>query len=120
MKQRLLVVDDEMNLRELYRLELEEEGYSVDTAANAGDVLNKLDSGRYDAIILDIQMPGMPGIELLQRIVTRDRQQPVILNTSYASYQDNYLAWQADAYVVKSSDTGVLKQAIRKVLAGHL
>ncbi len=120
MKQKLLVVDDEENLREFYKLELEEEGYSVDTAADAGDGLKKLDCGRYDAVILDIQMPGMHGIELLQRIVTRDRQQPVILNTSYASYQENYLAWHADAYVVKSSDTGELKQAIRKVLDGHL
>ena len=120
MKQKLLVVDDEENLREFYRLELEEEGYSVDTAACAADVLKRLDAGTYDAIILDIQMPGMPGIDLLERIVTRDRQQPVILNTSYASYQDNYMAWHADAYVVKSSDTGQLKQAIRKVLTRQL
>jgi DNA-binding response OmpR family regulator len=120
MTQKLLVVDDEENLREFYRLELEESGYSVDTAANAGDALTKLDSGAYDAIILDIQMPGMPGIDLLQKIIVRNRQQPVILNTSYACYQDNYLAWQADAYVVKSSDTRELKQAVRRVLADHL
>jgi DNA-binding response OmpR family regulator len=119
MKQRLLVVDDEENLREFYKLELEEEGYNVDTAANAGDGLNRLASDKYDVVILDIQMPGMHGIELLQRIIARDRQQPVILNTSYAFYRENYLAWQADAYVVKSSDTGELKQAIRKVLNGH-
>jgi two-component system, response regulator, stage 0 sporulation protein F len=120
MKQRLLVVDDEDHLRELYRLEFEEEGYSVDTAANAADVLKKLDSGTYDAVILDIQMPGMPGIDLLQKIMTRNRQQPVILNTSYASYQENYLAWQADAYVVKSSDTRELRQVVKRVLTGQL
>ncbi len=120
MKSKLLVADDEENLREFYRLELEEEGYHVDTAANAGDVLKKLDSGRYDAIILDIQMPGMTGIDLLQKIVARDRRQRVILNTSYASYQDNYLAWQADAYVVKSSDSSELKQAVREVVARQL
>jgi CheY-like chemotaxis protein len=119
MKRRLLVADDEENLREFYRLELEEEGYRVETAANAVEVLKKLEARKYDAIILDIQMPGMPGIDLLQKIITRDRQQPVILNTSYAFYQDNYLAWQADAYVVKSSDTGELKQAIRRVLTGQ-
>jgi CheY-like chemotaxis protein len=119
MKRRLLVADDEENLREFYRLELEEEGYRVETAANAVEVLKKLEARKYDAIILDIQMPGMPGIDLLQKIITRDRQQPVILNTSYAFYQDNYLAWQADAYVVKSSDTGELKQAIKRVLTGQ-
>ena len=61
-------------------------------------------------------MPGMPGIDLLQRIVARDKQQSVILNTSYASFQDNFLAWLAEAYVVKNSDTSGLKQAIKNVL----
>jgi DNA-binding response OmpR family regulator len=116
MKQRLLVVDDEDSLRELYRLELEEEGYEVDTAANAVDVMNKLGTGKYDIIILDIQMPGMPGIDLLQKIMARDKRQPVILHTSFASYQDNFMTWLAEAYVVKSSDTSALKQAIKKVL----
>jgi DNA-binding response OmpR family regulator len=116
MKPRLLVVDDEENLRELYRLELEEEGYDVDTAANALDVMNKLDTGKYEIIVLDIQMPGMPGIDLLQKIMARDKRQPVILNTSFASYQDNFMTWPAEAYVLKSSDTSALKQAIKKVL----
>jgi two-component system, response regulator, stage 0 sporulation protein F len=116
MKRKLLVVDDDEGLLEFYRLELEEEGYSVDTAASAGDVLTRLDADRYDGIVLDIRMPSMSGIDLLQRILARDRQQPVILNTSYVSYQENFLAWLADAYVVKSRDTGALKQTIRDVL----
>ena len=116
MKPKLLVVDDEENLRELYRLELEEEGYEVDTAINAVDVMSKLDSGKYEIIVLDIQMPGMPGIDLLQKIVARDRRQSVILHTSFASYRDNFMTWPAEAYVGKSSDTSALKQAIKKVL----
>lgn len=117
MNAKLLVADDEKNLRELYRMELEAEGYEVETAANATEVLGKLETSDYDVIVLDIQMPGMSGIDLLQKIMARDKRQPVILNTAYPSYRDNFMTWPAEAYVVKSSNTTELKQAIKKVLA---
>jgi DNA-binding NtrC family response regulator len=117
MKPRLLVADDEKNLRELYRMDLEAEGYDVETASNAGEVLQKMDGGEYDVVVLDIQMPGMSGIDLLQKIMARDKRQPVILNTAYPSYRDNFMTWPAEAYVVKSADTTELKQAIKRVLA---
>jgi DNA-binding NtrC family response regulator len=117
MKAKLLVADDEKNLRELYRMDLEDEGYTVETASNAGEVLQKMDGGEYDLIILDIQMPGMSGIDLLQKIMARDKRQPVILNTAYPSYRDNFMTWPAEAYVVKSADTTELKLAIKRVLA---
>jgi DNA-binding response OmpR family regulator len=119
MKPKLLVADDEKNLRALYQLELEDEGYDVETAANANEVLEKLDQKDYDVIVLDIQMPGMSGIDLLQKIMARDKRQPVILNTAYPSHRDNFMTWPADAYIVKSADTSELKLAIRKVLAKH-
>ena len=77
----------------------------------------KMDGGEFDLIILDIQMPGMSGIDLLQKIMARDKRQPVILNTAYPSYRDNFMTWPAEAYVVKSADTTELKQAIKRVLA---
>jgi len=116
MKPRLLVADDEKNLRALYQLELEGEGYDVETAANAAEVLEKIERTDFDVIVLDIQMPGMSGIDLLQKIMARDKRQPVILNTAYPSHRDNFMTWPADAYIVKSSDTTELKQAIQKVL----
>ncbi|MBU0507878.1 response regulator [bacterium] len=119
MKAKLLVVDDEKNLRELYRIELEEEGYDVDTASNATEVMEKVEAAQYDLIILDIRMPGMSGIDLLQKIMARDKRQPVIFNTAYPSYRDNFMTWPAEAYVVKSADTTELKQTIKKVLAKH-
>jgi len=117
MKPTMLVVDDDADLREFYRLELEDEGYDVDLAGDAGEAMEKLHDDRYDVIILDIRMPGMPGIELLQRIVARDKRQSVILNTSHASYRHNFLTWFAAAYVEKSFSTVNLKQAIRNALA---
>jgi DNA-binding response OmpR family regulator len=116
MKQKLLVVDDEDSLRELYRLELGEEGYEVDTAANAGEAIAMLSTAAYDVIILDLKMPGMSGIDLMQRIKAKDKLQPIILNTSYTTYQENFMTWAAEAYVVKSFCTRDLKRAIRNVL----
>jgi DNA-binding NtrC family response regulator len=117
MKPKLLVADDEKNLRELYKTELEEEGYEVVTAANAAEVMKLLEAGEYDVIVLDIKMPGMSGIDLLQKIMARDKRQPVVLNTAFPSYRDNFMTWPAEAYVVKSSDTTELKQVVKKVLA---
>ena len=61
-------------------------------------------------------MPGMDGIEALGRILGQDNTLPVILNTAYSSYKDNFMSWSADAYVVKSSDLTELKAEIRKAL----
>ncbi|MBI5059093.1 response regulator [candidate division KSB1 bacterium] len=115
-KAKLLVADDEKNLRELYRMELEEEGYEVETAANGMEVLSRIEEREFDIIILDIQMPGLSGIDLLQKIMAHDKRQAVILNTAFPSYRDNFMTWPAEAYVVKSSDTAELKQAVKKVL----
>lgn len=120
MKTKLLVVDDEENLRELYRLELQDEGYEVDTASNARDALSMLSAAKYDVIILDIQMPGMFGIDLMHRIKAKDKLQPVILNTSYTFHQENFMTWAAEAYVVKSFCTSDLKRAIRDVLVSQI
>jgi DNA-binding LytR/AlgR family response regulator len=59
----------------------------------------------------------MDGIELLGKLLGRDRMLPVVLHSAYASYRDNYLAWAADAYVVKQSDLAPLKATVRRLLA---
>ncbi|MBM3298614.1 MAG: response regulator, partial [Deltaproteobacteria bacterium] len=69
-----------------------------------------------DLIVLDIQMPGMDGIELLERLLGRDKGIPIILNTAYSHYKDDFSTWGADAYVVKSSDTSKLKAEIKRLL----
>ena len=65
---------------------------------------------------MDISMPGMDGIEAMSRMLSRDHKLPIILNTAYATYKDNFRAWSADAYIVKTSDLSELKNAIVEVL----
>jgi len=116
---RLLVVDDERDIRYLYATELEEEGYQVDTAASAGEAAALLQQQNFDLIVLDIQMKGESGLQLLQQIVREKTDLPVILCTAFSCYKDDFSSWLADAYVVKSSDLSELKGEVRRILEKH-
>jgi len=113
---KLLVVEDDANQRRLYRQELEDEGYEVATVASGREALAQIGKDRPDLVIMDISMPGMDGIEALGKVLGVDNTIPVILNTAYANYRDNFLSWAADAYVVKSSELDELKATIKTVL----
>jgi two-component system response regulator (stage 0 sporulation protein F) len=115
---RILVVDDDENLRFLYHDELTEAGYEVILAANGKEALKQLDKATPDLVILDIVMPWMDGMEALGKIIRKERDVPVILNTAYPSYRDDFMSWGADAYVVKSGDLGELKAKVREILSG--
>ncbi len=113
---RILIVDDEANLRLLYRKELEEEGHEVVEAATAEEGIHAFERSAPDIVVLDIRMPGMNGLEAMARILDRDRRIPIILHTAYDSYRDDFTSWAADAYVTKGPDTTELKRTIRKLL----
>jgi len=114
---RIMVVDDEENIRLLYQEELEEEGYTVDVAANGEEALDKLTSFVPDLITLDIKMPGMDGVETLRRIREVQRDLPVILCSAYGEYKRDLTTWASDAYVIKTSDLSELKKTIRTLLS---
>jgi len=113
---KILVVEDEEGLRLLYQEELEAEGYEIITARNGKEAIQKLEEGKPDLIILDIVMPVMDGMEALGRIVGKDRKIPIILNTSYSGYREDFMSWVADAYVTKSSDLEELKTKVKELL----
>lgn len=116
MKEKILVVEDEEGLRLLYEEELKAEGYEILTAQNGKEAIQQLEEKKPDLIILDIVMPVMDGMETLGRIVGRERKIPIILNTSYSGYQQDFMSWAADAYVTKSDDLTELKNKIRELL----
>jgi DNA-binding response OmpR family regulator len=117
---KVLIVDDEPHLRLLYETELKRAGYETLTASNAAQGLEFVQTMKPDLVILDIRMAGMDGIEALQHILDRDTSIPVILNTAFSSYRDNYLTWAADAYVTKSSDVSELLDTVRSVLDARM
>jgi two-component system response regulator (stage 0 sporulation protein F) len=116
MKKKILVVEDEEGLRLLYEEELKAEGYEVLTAKNGREAIQQLEAEKPDLIILDIVMPVMDGMEALGKIVGRDRKIPIILNSSYPGYREDFMTWAADAYITKSIDLGELKDKVRELL----
>jgi DNA-binding NtrC family response regulator len=114
---KLLVVDDERNIRRLYESELKREGYDVETAESAEDALELIEKSPPDLVVLDIRLEGMDGIDCLRTIMEKRRDLPVILNSAYSTYKQDFASWMADAYVVKSADLTELKQKVREVLA---
>jgi len=116
---RLLIIDDEGDIRHLYAAELEDDGHEVCSAGNSGEALELLRSREFDLVVLDIQLDQESGLELLQKIARERGQLPVILCTAFSSYRDDFSSWLADAYVVKSSDLNELKEQVRNVLARH-
>lgn len=114
---RLLVVDDEKDIRLLYAAELEEEGYEVSTAGTGAEAVELLQREQFDLVVLDIQLKRESGLDLLQEIVRERKDMPVVLCTAFSCYKDDFSSWLADAYVVKSSDLTELKEEIRRLLA---
>jgi DNA-binding response OmpR family regulator len=117
---KVLIVDDEPHLRLLYETELRRAGLETMTACNAEQALEYVETMKPDLVVLDIRMAGMDGIEALQRILDMDNTIPVILNTAYSSYKENFLTWSADAYITKSSDVSELLAKVKELLAAKL
>lgn len=116
MKEKILIVEDEEGLRLLYQEELSQEGYEVITARNGKEAMKLIEEKTPDLIVLDIVMPVMDGMEALGRILRKERKIPIILNTSYSAYRDDFMSWAADAYVTKSDDLTELKEKIKELL----
>lgn len=114
---KILIVDDEENIRFLYEQELRDDGYETIVAADGKECLEKLRTELPDLIILDIRMPRMDGIEAIGKIIELNKNIPIIINSAYSTYRDDFMTWAADAYVVKSYDLDTLKQTIKDVLS---
>ena len=113
----ILVVDDEANVRGLYRDELTDAGYRVLAAGSWAEAEALLERERPDLVTLDIRLEGGPdGIEALRRIKERHAGLPVVLVTAYGEYRSDFGTWAADGYVVKSADLTELKARIAVLL----
>jgi DNA-binding NtrC family response regulator len=85
MKAKILIVDDEAELRDSLARHFRLDGYAVDTAADGADALTKLSSAPYSVVISDIMMPIMDGIDLLRRVKSEYPMVRVIMITGYVT-----------------------------------
>lgn len=117
MKKKVLVVDDEQNIRLLLKEELTDEGYDVVLAKNGAAALEIIKEEKPDLVTLDIKMPGEDGLSVLRRIREIEYDLPVIICSAYSVYKSDFSAVAADHYVVKSSNFEDLKNKIREILS---
>ncbi|MER3501673.1 MAG: two-component system response regulator [Candidatus Fervidibacterota bacterium] len=115
-KARILVVEDDDKQRQLYCEELTAAGYATLEARSAQEAEELLSHEQIDLIVLDINMPGISGLELLPRIHELHPGMPVIIHTAYGSYRDDFISWLADMFIVKSPDAGGLLEAVEELL----
>ncbi|MGA8027548.1 MAG: sigma-54 dependent transcriptional regulator [Bryobacteraceae bacterium] len=123
LQRRILVVDDEADIRESLEMLLTGENYSVDLAENASSGLQKFESGTYDLILLDLMMPDRSGMEVLADIRQRDPETPVFMLTAYGSVEVAVRALKSGAndYFAKPWDNEKLLIEIDRMIAkGHL
>mgnify|MGYP000904555870 CR=1 FL=1 len=112
----ILIVEDDNNQRALYQEEFHDEGYRVLAAADGREAIALAQQQHPDLVVLDINMPVMDGLDTLGHLLDMHNKMPIVINTAYASYQDSFTTWSADAYVVKSSDLSELKATVKRLL----
>jgi DNA-binding NtrC family response regulator len=115
---KILIVDDELSVRTSLQEWFLEEGFNVETAESGEEALNKMQTGPFDLILLDIKMPGMDGITLQKKIKDIDEDAIIIIMTAYASVDTAVEALKLGAfdYVTKPFDPDDLSQLIRNAL----
>jgi len=116
---KLLIVDDELSVRDSLSKWFREEGYEVDTTENASEALTRLAQQRWDAALVDIKMHGTDGIELQKRMHEVDPELVVIIMTGYASVETAVAALKNGAYdyVTKPLDPDDIAHLVKNALA---
>ena len=118
-QEKVLIVDDERSMVQFLSVLLKREGYDVRAARSGSEALEMLRDAPADVIITDLKMPGMDGVELLEKIKEKTPTVPVIVMTAYASQRSAIDALNLGAfqYVEKSAKNEEIKLVVRNALA---
>jgi DNA-binding NtrC family response regulator len=119
MTEKVLLVDDEQDFLETLADRMRNRGMAVDTSTSAIDALKRIDTTSYDAIILDLMMPGMDGLEALKLVKERRPELQVILLTGFGTLEKGIEAMKLGAtdFVEKPADLETLTQKIKNAHA---
>jgi len=118
-KGKILVIDDEVDIREGLELLLTTEGYVAETAQNGTEGLQRLSTNSYDLVLLDLMMPDISGMEVLEEVRRRDRETPIFMITAYGSVEAAVSALKlgANDYFSKPWDNEKLIIEIDRMIA---
>lgn len=100
---RILIVEDDVHIANLLRMHLRDEGYDVTHAASGDEGVRLLESGQWDALVLDLMLPGVDGLEICRRARAMTRYTPIIITSARASELHRILGLElgADDYLAK-------------------
>ncbi len=114
----ILVVDDELKMRRVLQIALEDEGYSVEEAKNGKEAVQKLSETPFHMVIADMKMPVMDGMELLEKIKEINEKLPVIIMTAYGTVQTAVEAMKQGAcdYILKPFDVEEMKLIVARAV----
>ena len=100
---RILIVEDDVHIANLLRMHLRDEGYEVTHAASGDEGVRLLESGQWDALVLDLMLPGVDGLEICRRARAMTRYTPIIITSARASELHRILGLElgADDYLAK-------------------
>ena len=117
----ILIVDDELSMREFLAILLEKEGFQALTAEDGESALKKIKSNKIDLLISDIRMPGIGGLSLLEKTKVIDSSIPVIMMTAYASPEDAVNAMKNGAYdyITKPFKVDEIRRVISSALTAN-
>jgi DNA-binding NtrC family response regulator len=115
---RILVIDDDENIRKVLETILADEGYSVETAETAKKGIEKSEQAFFNLALIDVRLPDMEGIELLSKLRNTKPKMRKIIVTGYPTLQNAIAAVNkgADAYVMKPFDVEKILQTIKEQL----
>lgn len=118
---RILIAEDERDLNEIMRKKLKSDGYVVDSVFDGQEALSYIESAEYDAIIMDIMMPRMSGLDVIRILRERGNHVPVILLTALDSVSDKVTGLDAGAndYIVKPFSFEEIYARLRAVTRKH-
>src|SRR4051812_27542415 len=118
---RLLLADDDEGLRRIFARAFRADGFEVEVAEDGEAALRMLEHQRYDAVLTDISMPRVSGIELLRAVRERDADVPIVLMTGGPDLETALQAIEHGAfrYLVKPVQLNELKSVVRRAAAFH-
>ena len=114
----ILVVDDEPDMRTALSHALRRSGFNVESAASGTEALTKFRPDKYSLVITDVKLPGMSGMEILDRIKNQSQQIPVVMITAFGTIDNAVEAMQAGAcdYILKPFSLETLEATVKKIL----
>jgi DNA-binding response OmpR family regulator len=115
---RVLIVEDDAHIAELLRLHLRDEGYAVEHAADGNEGMRRLEEGSWDALVLDLMLPGIDGLEICKRARAMARYTPIIITSARSSEVHRILGLElgADDYLAKPFSMLELVARVRALL----